>query len=347
MARLRHGTGSAGFGWSGSLSEDGMLRISSRFFLLGAYCTLVAGVTLGCRNGREHALGTSGADAEAGSGESPTGGSGSGGIRLDGSMQSDATSASDTAPGATTDTATGTSDGLTTKPPLGSHCSANAECASGFCVDGVCCEDMCAGSCDTCNGTTPGRCTQVTGTPSTGHASCPAVSGGMPTCAAGKCDFTCTGMNQRCGNQCLSPAQPCNNQCPGGQRLCSNMCVPAQCCGDSDCGVCQECVSGACRNQTVGQDKKSECGGRGCNGGTCRVSARRRLQCAMALAPPESAMRTARSSWGRTVEATAATHPRASAARVGSNSARAVAARSVAIPETAAPAVTTAWAVPA
>ena len=244
---------------------------SPRFLVLGACWTLLAGASLGCRNGREHALGSSGTDVEAGSSENSPDGSSGGSEPWDSSTQirSDATLGVGDTGG---DMVSGPTDGaMMGKPAIGAGCNAGADCASSFCVDGVCCETMCTGSCDTCNGTTPGHCTPVTGTPPNAHTPCPAITGSVPSCSAGKCDFTCTATYQRCGNQCVAPGQPCNNQCPGSQRLCGTMCVQAQCCGNSDCGVCQECVGGACQNQGAGQDKKSECSGRGCNAGTCRV----------------------------------------------------------------------------
>ena len=35
--------------------------------------------------------------------------------------------------------------------PIAAGCAADAECASGFCVDSVCCDTACGGQCSTCN----------------------------------------------------------------------------------------------------------------------------------------------------------------------------------------------------
>lgn len=45
------------------------------------------------------------------------------------------------------------------KSPLGTACSSNADCTSGFCTDGVCCDSACVETCYTCNQpAAPGHC---------------------------------------------------------------------------------------------------------------------------------------------------------------------------------------------
>ena len=86
-------------------------------------------------------------------------------------------------------------------------CTANSECASGFCAQGICCATACAGPCKTC--AWPG----LSGT-------CTAVPRGV---------LDPSGM---CGT-----AGTCNGR--GG-------CVPATCVADSDCGELYWCTSGRC-----------------------------------------------------------------------------------------------------
>lgn len=58
--------------------------------------------------------------------------------------------------------------------PLALGCSANSECASGFCVDGVCCENACDGQCSVCNAAgNAGYCTaQIAGDDTTSAETC-------------------------------------------------------------------------------------------------------------------------------------------------------------------------------
>ena len=44
----------------------------------------------------------------------------------------------------------GPTDGGPQRPPADNTCTAGAQCASGFCVDGVCCDRACDGSCESC-----------------------------------------------------------------------------------------------------------------------------------------------------------------------------------------------------
>jgi hypothetical protein len=75
-----------------------------------------------------------------------------------------------------------------------------------------------------------------------------------------------------CNDQCIADNQPCGTTCVAGRTLCNGACIAAGvCCSDKDCPACQECAAGACRSQSAGQDKKGECGGKGCNAGACRA----------------------------------------------------------------------------
>jgi hypothetical protein len=67
----------------------------------------------------------------------------------------------DECPGTTT-----CSGGTCVLDPLGSACTQNGECASGFCVDGFCCGSLCQGFCQACSaaktGASNGACDDIT-----------------------------------------------------------------------------------------------------------------------------------------------------------------------------------------
>ncbi len=65
--------------------------------------------------------------------------------------------------------------------PLALGCSANTECASGFCVDGVCCDSTCDGQCSACNLT--GSAGYCTGQPFGDDTSSAQTCNGAHTCA--------------------------------------------------------------------------------------------------------------------------------------------------------------------
>ncbi|MDX2015393.1 MAG: hypothetical protein SFW67_34700 [Myxococcaceae bacterium] len=76
--------------------------------------------------------------------------------------------------------------------PNGRQCTMDAECASGFCVDGVCCNARCAGACNACNVRgAEGSCAFV-----------PAGSAGAPSCEP----FVCAGNSAECPTVCATDA---------------------------------------------------------------------------------------------------------------------------------------------
>jgi hypothetical protein len=62
--------------------------------------------------------------------------------------------------------------------PLGSTCSSNTDCTSGFCTDGVCCDSACGQTCYACNlPAAPGHCAALTtGADSNAATTCTAPS---------------------------------------------------------------------------------------------------------------------------------------------------------------------------
>jgi len=109
------------------------------------------------------------------------------------------------------------------KQGIGSGCSGNAQCSSGFCVDGVCCESACTGFCNTCNGLDagglpPGYCFPVAfgkdpSNECTGGRACNGQNG-------------CTGVQQcDCGTPRYDSTQNCcsacsNSECPSQVNAC-------------------------------------------------------------------------------------------------------------------------------
>lgn len=102
----------------------------------------------------------------------------------------------------------------------GSVCSSDADCRDGFCTDGVCCNRQRCGTCETCNGLTPGYCSAVTSTedPDT----CPASE--QKACSAqGRCE---AGLGASCTQ---------DDECGVGS------CVEGVCCNRACDGVCESC----------------------------------------------------------------------------------------------------------
>lgn len=163
----------------------------------------------------------------------------------------------------------------------GGTCGTTADCATGYCTDGVCCSSTSCGSCETCNGLDPGRCTAVVSEPDpdscSGTRSCnreglcetatgePAAT--ATACASGFlvdgvcCDSACTGTCMACEaskkqsgtrsgvcDVALVATDP-HDQCPTAD--------PATCAGDGTCDG-----RGSCRVYAKG----TACGSVACNG---------------------------------------------------------------------------------
>jgi len=74
--------------------------------------------------------------------------------------------------------------------PLGTACTENAQCNSGYCVDGYCCDSGCSGSCNNCNVAGHlGTCTDVNTLCAGTDNSCYCSGGSCKACASGA---TCT-----------------------------------------------------------------------------------------------------------------------------------------------------------
>lgn len=143
---------------------------------------------------------------------------------------------------------------------FGQTCAANDQCPSGFCTDGVCCVSSVCGTCETCNGVSPGSCSAVVGgeDPDT----CP-TNQRLACDARGRCT---TGI----GASCTSSAD-----CGVGQ------CVDGVCCDSACSGTCESCRAsdntagrdGICSPVQAGVDPRDDCpddGAASCQrNGTC------------------------------------------------------------------------------
>ncbi len=120
--------------------------------------------------------------------------------------------------------------------PLGSACTKNADCFSGFCADGVCCNEACTGTCRACTAAKKG-------------------SGADGTCgfvaAATDPKKSCT--QQSCSGGVLTKAKTCDGAgaCTGGGTL---ACAPYACAGTAcatSCSTDASCAPGHYCNGTA------------------------------------------------------------------------------------------------
>ncbi len=126
---------------------------------------------------------------------------------------------------------------------LGASCSAESECASGFCVDGVCCNTTCTGTCEACgSGTTgtPGTCAPITaGTDPDNECAADAAQCRSGTCnGSGACGTSANGTECRAASGACDSAETCQNgTCPADARLDAGVICRAA------VGVCDEAES--------------------------------------------------------------------------------------------------------
>ena len=140
-------------------------------------------------------------------------------------------------------------------------CANDAQCGSGFCVDGVCCNKRCADQCAACDAPdSVGTCTPVAGAAHGGRAAC----GGVGTCGAecdGKVIASCSFADDSvsCGDAFCSAglkgdAPVCDGEgvcAPAKTTACASLgcdgteCSTA-CTADADCVKNFECRKGQC-----------------------------------------------------------------------------------------------------
>jgi hypothetical protein len=147
------------------------------------------------------------------------------------------------------------------KRPPGGPCTAPADCANGFCVDGVCCDTPCLGQCEACDvANSVGTCTAVSGVPHGERIPCQAGTRSEP-CAASSCDGTtrdaCKGLagaevtcrEPSCDSATgtATPAATCNasGSCPAGEpQQCGRFACQGTTCGTGPCTSDGDCSAG-------------------------------------------------------------------------------------------------------
>jgi hypothetical protein len=231
------------------------------------------------------------------------GGMGGGVVRLDGSAGGkDGPSGTDGPPPAQTDAELAVDLGVA--PPdapglgLGSTCTTDGVCDSGFCADGVCCDKRCGEPCLSCgggNGAKAGTCAPDPADTVCGAASCsgatltpaPRCDGnggcmtrpgaacpGSLTCASeAACRTKCAANSDCAGGMvcdvaagtCRPPGKPNGQACTAGPECTSGNCVDKVCCDGGCTGLCRSCLAaqtgkpdGTCANLLAGQ-KDTRC----------------------------------------------------------------------------------------
>jgi hypothetical protein len=150
------------------------------------------------------------------------------------------------------------------RPPIGGDCASNAECATGFCVDGVCCNAACRGACLSC--VLPGAvgtCLPVPAGRRDPRATC--TDQGVASCGQnGTCDGVGGCALYAAGSECAqsfctgnvsTPPATCDGAgvCVTGPSLvctpysCVNGACYADCVSPAECVVGASCVDSICR----------------------------------------------------------------------------------------------------
>ncbi len=170
----------------------------------------------------------------------------------------------------------------------GEPCSADAMCATTWCVDGVCCENACAGTCERCDVAPVGACSpEAAGTdPDDECAAEPAATCGRTgecsgegtcalhpngtTCGAATCaSSSVSNLPDTCGANGLCTdggTQGCAPYtCDAASGLCKTTCGTA-----ADCQAGYGCYGGACKRLGGGACLiDAECGSGFCTDGVC------------------------------------------------------------------------------
>lgn len=230
----------------------------------------------GASSGGSQATGGASGASSGGGADSGAGAGGSGG-----------------ASGSSSGGASGSSTGGTGsgKTPAGSACSADADCATGFCTDGVCCQSDCSGPCESCNQPGNAGSCQPHADGTDPDQDCLDSAKGTGACA-GACDGSgackMPGTETTCGQTtCVSGKQTgsaCNGK--GECLVAQTSCAPFTCSGsvcatkcdtDAQCANAGSyCKAGACvPKQALGAacTASNQCTSNACVDGSCCASA--------------------------------------------------------------------------
>jgi hypothetical protein len=168
---------------------------------------------------------------------------------------------------ATTTTTTTSTTTTTTLQAQGTSCSLDAQCTSGFCVDGVCCNTACTSLCSACTASkkgtgADGSCgTIAPGTdpdnecPSMPASTCGTIGAcnGTGACQLYPAGTTCTAPTCNTGTQTTAGTCDGAGTCtPGVMSSCSPyVCGPTacktSCAAPSDCAGGFTCMAGVCQ----------------------------------------------------------------------------------------------------
>lgn len=184
------------------------------------------------------------------------------------------------------------------KKKRGRACAGPIDCASGFCVDGVCCDRACSGTCEACDGPTPGTCTTIPGKPH-GTRACAtdgtACGGACSGTVADRCTFpdATTGCGASCADG-VRNAGACDTKgacilqgprpCPGNYACLDDKACRTTCSTNAECARGYGCEAAKCipiaycdgQQTIIGVDGKSktDCAPFTCDTSTnrCRVT---------------------------------------------------------------------------
>jgi hypothetical protein len=187
----------------------------------------------------------------------------------------------------------------------GGACTTGAQCDSGFCVDGVCCQRASCGTCESCNGSTPGLCTPVTNGLDPDSCPAPSVCGPLGACGAASgqactfgascatgfcvdrlcCDRACNGPCDVCAASrgatsdgvCFTPAtcvpgKNLGDTCATDAECVTSHCADGVCCDSACDGLCVTCTGhgpGVCGPAPSQTDPRGSCAGEPGCGGSC------------------------------------------------------------------------------
>jgi hypothetical protein len=137
----------------------------------------------------------------------------------------------------------------------GGGCQTGAECPSGFCTDGVCCEQSACGTCESCDGATPGRCS-------------PVILREDPD--------TCASKDKRGCNQSGVCVPGLGSACTSDSDCAEGICTEGVCCNERCQGACRSCLAGkkiqgpdgVCEQAKAGENPRGACAG----AATCNAS---------------------------------------------------------------------------